>query len=106
MSFVLWVFFGLFLARRLSGRIAVKSPWFGIGLMVGGAVLMLATLLALGSARPIVQGTLTLWAWAVTTVAGTIFVTLQALGCLLTLRCVSTGETSPSPQASESQESE
>lgn len=105
-SFIVWVAVGLWGARRFADLIPNRSRWLGTVLMVLGAVVMLAALYGMSRGKPLVSGELVPWAWATVTFAGTIFVTLQALGCLLTLRAVSFRETAQGKQASESQESE
>lgn len=105
-SFAVWIAVGIWAGKwARSGRCQPDSVFAGSVLMVLGAVLMLGSMKLVSMGQAIVEHSLVSWAWVATTVAGSVFVGMQVVGCVWTFQRVFSTETAPAQNASENQES-
>ena len=81
-SFLVWCLFGVWAAKWALKRGVAPRPAMGALSMIGGALVLVVGLAGIGSAKGLVDGVLTLWAWFAVTLLGTLFVFLQAWGAL------------------------
>ncbi|MDI9635581.1 hypothetical protein QPK87_14065 [Kamptonema cortianum] len=102
---VLWIGAGGLVARQSHKNPPRLRSAFGASLlMVAGAAVMLAGMALVAVGGGFVGGQLTSWAWAVTLVLGTVFVTMQTYGASAVMAALARRETSSTKRASESEE--
>jgi len=81
-SFVVWCLAGVWIARRMLKADQAPHPAVGAFALIGGALLLVAGLVGVGTAHGLVAGSLVPWAWLAVTLLGVAFVALQAWGAL------------------------
>lgn len=108
LSFLIWLLYGFLLRRRseeLRARLRAASRTSKVLLgsvgFIGGAVLLLGGLWGIAAAGGVVQGSLTIWAWASVTLLGLVFVHTQVLGAAAMITLIQESETAPPSGASD-----
>lgn len=107
-SFLIWILYGSLQARRapaLRPRLAALSrsrrALLGPVLMIGGASALLGAIAIVSAFNGLSPTGLKLWAWAIVTLAGLVFVHAQSLAAVMMVSLATETEPTGSGRASE-----
>lgn len=105
---VVWLVVGWLIGRNPRwAKAGPKSPWAGVMLLIVATAIMLALMAGVVLAGGVKGEVMLPWAWAVTLVAGTVFVGGQTLGAVWTMTRLLERETvNPAPTSNQADSAE